>query len=93
VANRANSALIRPTHNLNHLVDCQTIANFVSGLDHLARPHCRNFLTDFSRLDISNLELMIDDLQVVFMHLQNQAQLFSTIEIDQVISIISAFDP
>jgi hypothetical protein len=36
---------------------------------------------------------MIDDLQVVFMHLQNQAQLFSTIEIDQVISIISAFDP
>jgi len=93
VANWANSALIRPTHNLNHLVDCQTIANFVSGLDHLARPHRRNFLTDFSRLDISNLELMIDDLQVVFMHLQNQAQLFSTIEIDQVISIISAFDP
>lgn len=87
VHNRAHRAFERPTHDPNNLVDGQVIAATVPGLNDLAFAHRSDPLSDVRRLHIHKLALLIDNLEVVFMHLQHEADVFITVEIDEVFSL------
>jgi len=69
VSNGANCAFILPWNHFDHLVDRQTIANLVTSLNNGARPHSRYFFADLSSFDIDYFELVVDDLQVILVHL------------------------
>lgn len=56
----------------NHLVDRKGIATGVAGLDRCTESRSHDFLTDVRYFDVDCAGLLVDDLECIFMDLQDE---------------------